>query len=197
MSLVSEALVFATSHHQHQVRKGTKIPYMNHLLNVCRILAEYNCADEILAAALLHDIVEDTDVTIEEIEQRFGVRVASIVKACTEEIKQSKEGFDKIATWRTRKESTLEFISSRATCDDLLVIAADKLDNLRSMVHDHSHAGEGLWKRFNASKPDNAWYYDSVAETLLARAEHNNTILKTLASEMLVLNSELFHEPVF
>ena len=135
MSLVSEALVFATRHHQHQVRKGTKIPYMNHLLNVCRILAEYNCDDEILASALLHDIVEDTDVTIEEIEQGFGIRVASIVRACTEEIRQSKGGFDKKATWKSRKESTIDFISSRASGGSLLVIAADKLDNLRSMVH--------------------------------------------------------------
>ena len=84
MSIVSQALVFATEHHQHQHRKGTRIPYMVHLLNVCKVLAERDCSDEIVAAALLHDVVEDTDVTIEEVEDKFGWQVAEIVRGATE-----------------------------------------------------------------------------------------------------------------
>lgn len=95
MSIVSEALVFATQHHQHQHRKGTKIPYMAHLLNVCKLVAENNCSDEVLAAALLHDIVEDTDVTIEQVEEKFGRQVAEIVRGATELDKLEKKAIEK------------------------------------------------------------------------------------------------------
>ena len=93
MSIVSQALVFATEHHQHQHRKGTKIPYMAHLLNVCKILAENNCSDEVLAAALLHDVVEDTEVTIDQVEEKFGHHVAEIVRGATELDKLEKKAY--------------------------------------------------------------------------------------------------------
>src|SRR4026208_2146853 len=104
MSILSKALVFATEHHQHQQRKGTRIPYMAHLLNVCKILAESDCDDDLLSAALLHDIVEDTDITIEEVEHRFGKRIADIVRGCTEQDKLEKQALDKRASWKERKE---------------------------------------------------------------------------------------------
>lgn len=98
MSIVSTALVFAPENHRHQFRKGIRIPYMWHLLNVCRILAEKDCEDELLAAALLHDIVEDTEVTIEEVEEKFGSRVAEIVRGATEaEMLQKKRVTKKAA----------------------------------------------------------------------------------------------------
>lgn len=98
MCIVSKALVFATEHHKHQHRKGTKIPYMVHLLNGCKLVAENNCSDEVLAVALLHDIVEDTAVTIEEVESIFGKQVAEIVKGATELDKLEKKAIEKEAS---------------------------------------------------------------------------------------------------
>lgn len=137
MSIVSKALVFATEHHQHQHRKGTKIPYMAHLLNVCKLVAENNCSDEVLAGALLHDIVEDTHVTIEEVETTFGKQVADIVRGATELDKLEKRAIEKEGSWQSRKEHTFHFLQHEATTDQLLVSGADKLDNLRSIVYDH------------------------------------------------------------
>ena len=74
MSIVSKALIFAAEHHQYQHRKGTKIPYMTHLLNVCKLVAENNCSDEVLAAALLHDVVEDTEVTLNKLKKHLASR---------------------------------------------------------------------------------------------------------------------------
>jgi (p)ppGpp synthase/HD superfamily hydrolase len=191
MSIVSEALMFATYHHQHQNRKGTKIPYMAHLLNVCKILAEKNCEDEILAAALLHDVVEDTDVTIEEVEEKFGVRIANIVRGCTEQDKLEKKAFDKKASWRERKEHTMHFLQTAATQDQLLVSAADKLDNLRAIAYDYQRIGEIIWKRFNAPKEEQHWYYVWLQEAFMQRAD-NNSLLHELANEMKDLCSNLF-----
>jgi (p)ppGpp synthase/HD superfamily hydrolase len=90
MNIVTRAIEFATEHHKTMIRTGTKIPYLTHLFNVCKIFAERNCDDEILAAALLHDIVEDTTVTIQVVEAKFGVRVAAMVAGATEPFKLGK-----------------------------------------------------------------------------------------------------------
>ena len=105
MSIVSTSLVFATQHHQYQHRKGTRIPYMAHLLNVCKILAERDCIDEILAAALLHDVVEDTDVTIEQVEEKFGLQIAEIVRGATELDKLEKKAIEKEKQVRPQEPS--------------------------------------------------------------------------------------------
>lgn len=191
MSIVSEALVFATQHHQHQHRKGTKIPYMAHLLNVCKLVAENNCSDEVLAAALLHDIVEDTDVTIEQVEEKFGRQVAEIVRGATELDKLEKKAIEKESSWQQRKEHTIHFLQHEATTDQLLVSGADKLDNLRSIGYDYGRIGEALWKRFNASKEQQAWYYDSIASIMIEKGEHHH-ILSMFGREMKDLCEKVF-----
>ena len=191
MSIVSQALVFATEHHQHQHRKGTKIPYMAHLLNVCKLLAENDCSDEVLAAALLHDVVEDTDVTIEEVEEKFGLQVAELVRGATELDKLEKKAIEKESSWQERKEHTIHFLEHEATTDQLLVSAADKLDNLRSIAYDHAKIGEALWKRFNATKDQQAWYYGAVASILQAKGS-DNKILAEFGIEMTMLCKKVF-----
>ena len=191
MSIVSQALVFATEHHQHQHRKGTKIPYMTHLLNVCKLLAENDCPDEVLAAALLHDVVEDTDVTIEEVEEKFGLQVAELVRGATELDKLEKKAIEKESSWQERKEHTIHFLEHEATTDQLLVSAADKLDNLRSIAYDHARIGEALWKRFNATKDQQAWYYSAVASILQAKGS-DNKILAEFGNEMAMLCKKVF-----
>jgi len=191
MSIVSQALVFATEHHQHQYRKGTKIPYMAHLLNVCKLLAERECSDEVLAAALLHDVVEDTDVTIDEVEEKFGKQVAEIVRGATELDKLEKKAIAKESCWQERKEHTIHFLQHEATMDQLMVTAADKLDNLRSITYDHAKIGDDLWKRFNAGKEKQEWYYSSIASILLDKGKDNDTLLK-FGNEMKGLCNEVF-----
>ena len=126
MSILVNAIEFATEHHKAMVRKGTRIPYLTHLSNVCKILAERNCDDEILATALLHDIVEDTDVTIEQVEELFGSRVALMVEGATEPFKLQKEKSSETGIWKQRKEHTIHFIENGATLDQCLVMIADK-----------------------------------------------------------------------
>lgn len=189
MSIVTEALVFATEHHKHQHRKGTKIPYMVHLLNVCKILAERDCADELLAAALLHDIVEDTDVTIQQVEDKFGAQVADMVRGATELDKLEKKAVQKESSWKERKEHTIHFLQEAATTEQLLVSFADKLDNLRSIAYDHAKIGEALWKRFNASKEQQGWYYSSIAGI----GKHKqNPVLNEIGAEMEALCKTVF-----
>lgn len=191
MSIVSKALVFATEHHQHQHRKGTKIPYMVHLLNVCKLVAENNCSDEVLAAALLHDVVGDTDVTIEEVEAQFGKKVAEIVRGATELEKLEKKAIEKKSTWQERKKHTIHFLQHEATIDQLLVSGADKLDNLRSIVHDHKKIGEKIWSRFNASKEQQAWYFTSIATILMDKGKESS-LLPEMGREMIDLCENVF-----
>jgi len=191
MSIVSKALVFATEHHQHQHRKGTKIPYMVHLLNVCKLVAENNCSDDVLAAALLHDVVEDTDVTIEQVAASFGDTVAEIVKGATELDKLEKKAIEKERSWQERKAHTIHFLQHEATIDQLLVSGADKLDNLRAIAYDHSRIGEILWQRFNASKEQQEWYYSSLAAILQDKGQEH-PVLGLFGNEMNVLCKEVF-----
>jgi (p)ppGpp synthase/HD superfamily hydrolase len=191
MSIVTKALVFATTHHQHQHRKGTKIPYMAHLLNVCKLLAENNCSDEVLAAALLHDVVEDTEVTIQEVETTFGQHIADIVRGATELVKLEKKNSEKESSWLERKEHTIHFLLQEATIEQLLVSGADKLDNIRSIVYDYSKIGDTIWTRFNASKEQQAWYYSSIANILVEKGIRNK-ILAEFGDEMLELCKKVF-----
>lgn len=164
---------------------------MSHLLNVCKILAERDCDDEILAAALLHDTVEDTDVTIEEIYAIFGERIATIVKGCTEQDKLEKLAIDKKSSWKERKEHTIHFLITEATTDQLLVAAADKLDNLRSIAYDLQLHGNAVWNRFNASVNEQEWYYRWLTQAFESKAAENN-ILAVLTTELRTLCDIVF-----
>jgi (p)ppGpp synthase/HD superfamily hydrolase len=122
------------------------------------ILIEFGENDpDLLAAALLHDTVEDTSVTHDQIRKKFGDRVAEIVTGCSEP--------DKDDTWENRKNHTIHYIKG-APRHIQLVSAADKLHNLRSMVKDHDEIGDKVWSRFKRGKDDIAWYYRSVLASL-------------------------------
>ena len=164
---------------------------MVHLLNVCRIVAENNCSDEVLAAALLHDVVEDTAVTIDDVEKNFGKHIAEIVRGATELDKLEKKAIEKESTWPERKEHTIYFLQHEASVDQLLVSAADKLDNLRSIVYDHKKIGEKLWNRFNANKEQQAWYYTTVATILMDKGKDSN-LLPEIGREMIDLCENIF-----
>jgi (p)ppGpp synthase/HD superfamily hydrolase len=160
MTLINSALVFAARAHQHQRRKSTDIPYIVHPVGVMLTLIQCGESDpELLAAALLHDTVEDTGVTLAELRQRFGARVAAIVEGCSEP--------DKSDTWENRKWHTIAYLKT-APRDVQLVSAADKLHNLRSMIADYAEQGDALWERFKRGRASIAWYYRAVTDSLLA-----------------------------
>jgi len=160
--VIFAALRFAGDAHSGQFRKGTRVPYLIHPLSVAKILLDHGCSDELAVAALLHDTVEDTDVTLEQIRAIFGDAVARLVEFATDP--------EELWTWERRKEHTLELLASGET-PFLLLSLADKLDNIRSIRHDLELCGEEAWKRFKRSRAKQRWYYESLSRIFDARLD--------------------------
>ena len=160
---LSEAAALAFHIHAEQLRKGTTTPYVSHLLGVASLTLEYGGDEDQACAALLHDAIEDGGAAWEAvIRDKFGPRVAGIVRACTDADTQPKP------PWRARKEAYLAHLESEGR-DALLVSAADKLHNARSIVSDlHTH-GPSMFTRFNAGQEGTLWYYGVLAEVFSRR----------------------------
>lgn len=152
-----EALVFATRLHAKQVRKGGGIPYIAHLLAVAALVLEYGGNEDEAIAALLHDAIEDQggETTRQEIQQKFGTTVVEIVNGCTDADTTPKP------PWRPRKEAYIAHLH-HASPSVLLVSAADKLHNTRSILGDYRVVGEEVWQRFKAGKEGTLWYYRAL-----------------------------------
>jgi len=154
-----EALPFAARLHRDQVRKGTGIPYVSHLLGVAGIVLEHGGTEDEAIAALLHDAVEDQGgaPTLETIRQRFGDAVAAIVAGCTDTDETPKP------PWRKRKDEYVAHLAS-ASPSVRLVSAADKLHNARTILADHRRHGDAVWSRFSGGKDGTLWYYRALVE---------------------------------
>ena len=150
--LVHDAINFAVLKHSGQIRKGTVIPYITHPFEVMEILAEFGSSEQVKAAGMLHDVLEDTDASPEEIRNIFGENVLGLVAA---------ESEDKSKTWKERKQAAIDSLQN-AKFENKLICLADKLSNLRSMSADIKSYGEKLWNRFNASKKEIEWYYRQI-----------------------------------
>jgi GTP pyrophosphokinase len=155
-----EALVYATQLHAGQVRKGTRVPYISHLLAVASLVLEHGGSEEEAIAALLHDSVEDQGgaVTREEIRLRFGESVALIVDGLSDTDVSPKP------PWRARKEQYLDHLRKSSTPSERLVSLADKLHNARSILLDYRTNGEQVWERFKGGKTGTLWYYRTLVE---------------------------------
>lgn len=160
----SEALTFATDLHNHQTRKGSKIPYVSHLLGVTSLVLEHGGNEDEAIAALLHDAIEDqarhnggAEALRAEIGERFGSEVLDIVEGCTDTDIHPKP------PWRARKEA---YIAHLVTAPEavLRVSCADKLHNARTLLLDYREQGEALWDRFNAGRDETLWFYTSLIE---------------------------------
>jgi (p)ppGpp synthase/HD superfamily hydrolase len=158
--MIFEAIEYAAAAHRGQYRKGTRIPYILHPLNAARTLIDAGCADHLVAAAVLHDVVEDTSRTLADIRKRFGERVAELVESATEP--------HRWASWEQRKRHTIEHLRT-ADEEMLLVAIADKLDNIRSLREDLMRRGEETWKRFKRGRKEQGWYYGSLEEIFSER----------------------------
>jgi GTP pyrophosphokinase len=162
-----EALDYAARLHARQVRKGTDVPYVSHLLAVSSLVLEHGGDEDEAIAALLHDAVEDQGgaPVAEEIRRRFGSRVAEIVVACSDTDSDVRPK----PAWRPRKEAHLDKLRT-ASPSVLLVVAADKLHNARSIAVEYRLSGDSLWSRFSGGRDGTLWYYRSTLE-ILSRPE--------------------------
>jgi len=160
------ALLYATHVHGGQVRKGTTIPYVAHLLAVAATVLEYGGSEDMAIAGLLHDAVEDQggETRLADIRNRFGDRVADIVRSCSDSVVNTAAGQKKEA-WRVRK---LDYIEHLKTVDreTLLIALSDKVHNARSILRDlrKPEVGTAVFSRFgNRPKEDTLWYYRELA----------------------------------
>jgi (p)ppGpp synthase/HD superfamily hydrolase len=159
---IFKAVQCAVRAHSGQFRKGTRIPYIIHPLRVAETLIEYDCSEEVVIAGILHDTIEDTAITVDDIVRSFGEKIADLVVHASEP--------DKSDTWENRKQHTIEYLKD-APMDVLLITCADKLDNLRSIQNDYVRAGEAVWSRFNRPKDYQRWYYQALADVFMSRID--------------------------
>jgi (p)ppGpp synthase/HD superfamily hydrolase len=171
----TEAVDYARSAHAAQVRKGTVIPYLYHLLGVASMVLEYGGDEDQAIAGLLHDVLEDCGAEHESpIRQRFGETVIEIVLACTdgsvEEKADAAAAGSKLENWRQRKLAYLAHLREKSD-HTLLVSGCDKLHNARSILGDLEHPGVGpsVFERFTAGRDGTLAYYHSLSEILTER----------------------------
>ena len=148
--------------HADTERKGKGFPYIVHPLEAMAIVATMTNDQELLAAAVLHDTIEDTDTTMEQLCAEFGPRVAKLVETETDQHFSA----DKALTWHQRKQESLNRLAS-ASRDAMIVALGDKLSNMRGIAQDYAVLGDELWQRFNVkTKADHAWRFRQLAEVL-------------------------------
>jgi hypothetical protein len=158
-----QALQFAAATHRTQLRKGSGIPYVGHLLGVCSLVIEDGGGEDEAIAALLHDAPEDQggELKLNEIRTRFGDHVADIVAACSDTFEVPKP------PWRARKENHLRHLSGQPEAA-LRVSLADKLFNARAILRDYLVVGDELWARFQSGRDGQLWYYRELADRFAA-----------------------------
>lgn len=154
--LLHKAIEYAAVMHRNQYRKGTDVPYIVHPMEVLQILTANGCPSDVQIAGVLHDVVEDTDATIEDIEALFGTDIAALVQSDTEE---------KSLCWTDRKERALSRLKTQPlTARQLL--CADKLSNIKSVYNDLRIVGANVWSRFKGSPSQTEWYYREIIKEL-------------------------------
>ncbi|MGH8145560.1 MAG: HD domain-containing protein [Rhodanobacteraceae bacterium] len=189
----TEAADYAREAHTHQVRKGTNVPYLAHLLGVASLVLDHGGDEDQAIAGLLHDVVEDQGTHhIDIVRSKFGERVARIVEACTDGTMEQKAHAqtpeEKRMDWDRRKKSYLEHLD-RAQDDVLLVSGADKLHNARAILRDlqDPKIGESVFQRFTGGKDGTLWFYRSIAELM---ARHGQPMARELQAVTTAMDQE-------
>ena len=161
--LLDRAIIFAVQAHAGTERRGKGFPYIVHPMEAMEIVATMTTEQELLAAAALHDTVEDTDVTVEQLRAEFGERIASLV---ADESDVMPEGMTEEASWHQRKQAAIDRLA-KASHDAKMVALGDKLSNMRAIARDYAEIGDALWSRFHAKDPkDHEWHYRGLADAL-------------------------------
>jgi (p)ppGpp synthase/HD superfamily hydrolase len=164
------AFEFAAEKHKGQTRKASTIPYIAHLMGVTSLVLECGGDEDLAIAALLHDVVEDCGGApmLQEVRRKFGQRVAKVVDGCTDADTYPKP------PWRERKEKYIQHLK-KADADTRLVSAADKLNNVRSIISDYRAIGESVWSRFNGGREGTLWYYRTLRDQFLGHKPNRIT----------------------
>ena len=183
VDLVERAIETAVKAHAKQKRKGTRIAYITHPFAVGITLAQAGCSEEVLAAGILHDTVEDARIKPAHIREEFGEKIASIVEKCTEP--------DKRWSWRKRKQHTLDSLK-KAGVHVKFVACADKFHNIKTIATEYGKVGDRVWKRFRRGREDQKWYYTSLVESL--RIKEVNPSYEKLYKEFKKKVREVFGE---
>lgn len=162
-TLLDRAIIFAVNAHRNTERRGKGFPYIVHPLEAVEIVATITPDQELLAAAALHDTIEDTDVTVEDIRREFGNRVAELVYAESDRFTQ---GVSEEDSWHERKQAAIDRLAA-APHDAKIVAMGDKLSNMRAIYRDYMVKGDELWKIFHAKdKASHEWHYRGLADSL-------------------------------
>jgi len=162
-TLLDRAIIFAVRAHAGTERRGKGFPYIVHPMEAVEIVATMTRDQELLAAAALHDTVEDTDTTVEQIREEFGDRIASLVASESDIV---LEGLPAEDSWHARKQAAIDRLA-RASHDAKIVALGDKLSNMRAIARDYAQQGDALWNLFHAKDPkDHEWHYRGLADAL-------------------------------
>ena len=185
--LVSRAIAFSTEAHDGMRRRKSDVPYVLHPMEVGVILGTMTENQEVIAAGVLHDVVEDAGITIEQIGESFGARVMELVASETE---NKREELPPEQTWRIRKEESLEKLRTTQDIEVLMLWIGDKLSNIRAIYRDFLIEGDALWNKFHQSDIRvQAWYYRSILKyterlsDTLAWIEYKTLVEKIFGSE--------------
>lgn len=150
------AKIFAEKAHAGQYRRIMRVPYVTHPIRVAERVEAVGFSDDVICAAYLHDVVEDTTYTIEDIEEQFGPRITHLVAAHTE---------DKTKSWQERKQCTVDMIAA-AEKEVKYLIVADRLDNMLDLEKDIEKLGDTVWQNFNAGYESQMWYNQSIVKNM-------------------------------
>lgn len=163
-AILEKAISFATQAHQGLPRKGTQTPYILHPMEAAAIVSSMTNDVEVMAAAVLHDVLEDTAITEEQLRIEFGNRITDYVCA---ESENKREGQPAAESWRLRKQETIDELRRETRIEVKMIALGDKLSNIRAINWDFQNIGDVLWDRFNQKeKAQIRWYYRSVADAI-------------------------------
>ena len=164
MNMLAEAIIFATKAHDGQMRKFSKTPYILHPLEVAAIIASMTDDQKIVAAGVLHDVIEDCGVDPAIIKEKFGARVAALVQSDSEDRLDPRPPAE---TWIERKSDSLLMLKHTKDLGVKIMWLGDKLSNMRSFYRAYKEHGNEIWQNLNQKDPaKQAWYYKTIAEYL-------------------------------
>ncbi|MBP5204258.1 HD domain-containing protein [bacterium] len=173
-TVTHQALQFAIKAHSGQVRKREPhLPMVIHPISVANILRDYGCDDNVIAAGYLHDVVEDTSYTLEDIRKEFGEDIEHLVEVATEP--------DKSLEWEERKQHTIDTVKNLSTREKL-VIMADKINNIEEIRDAMKKEGKKDFSIFKRGEKEQEWYYRNIYKSLANQEDENNPLLVRLKS---------------
>jgi guanosine-3',5'-bis(diphosphate) 3'-pyrophosphohydrolase len=164
MNVVDQAIITATRAFSGKTRKASRTPAIFHSLEAGAIAASMTDDYEVIAAVVLHDVIEDTDITVEELRRAFGDRITDLVLSDSE---NKREGLPPQDSWKLRKQEMIDYLRQVDDRDIQILYLSDKLSNLRSIYQSFQREGRAVWQRFNQKdEREQYWYYHTIAEEL-------------------------------